>query len=508
MFTRRLFLRNSALILGGLRVASSYGSNTSQPVTVKTPQWSLLGESSGGINIFRGVPFAQPPVGNLRFRSSQPSRPWEGVREALKFAPAAEQPGDSAVGKSEDCLYLNIWAPEASGPYPVMVWIHGGGFTGGRSSDPMQDGSHFAENGIVCITVAYRLGVFGFLDVEPMLGHNYGGAANNGLGDLITALEWVKQNVAAFGGDPGRVTIAGESAGAKLICTLMGVPSAEQLFQQAISESGGAERIAPESEALSVGQGFKAAWLTQTDATSSSMLDAPASQIIALQSRFLHDWPKHFPLRPEVDGKLLKQTPLSAIQSRTTRGKRLLIGTNRDESSFFIGPKPAEDPNAHDIGNMTTDQFQSIADGYRKLYPDMPADLRRIRSLTAEEYLVPSMRVADAHASGGGETFVYRLDFPGEGRFADLAFHSYDLRFVWDHFGQQNPPSDAKKLAMQMHGAWVSFIKTGVPTATDLPAWPAYTLQKAATMIFDSHCRIENAPEKNELALWNGVMTA
>jgi para-nitrobenzyl esterase len=155
------------------------------------------------------------------------------------------QVGEAGVQHSEDCLCLNLWAPESRGPHPVFVWIHGGGFTGGHAFEPTYDGTEFAREGIVLITVGYRLGVFGFLDLESVLGATYAGSANNGLRDLIAALAWVRENVADFGGDPGRVTIGGESAGAKLTDILMGTPSASTLFHQMISESGGAERVWP-----------------------------------------------------------------------------------------------------------------------------------------------------------------------------------------------------------------------------------------------------------------------
>lgn len=226
MLTRRRFLANSALAC----VATGYGFAASPTVDVKTPLGVVRGERMEGVRLFRGVPFAQPPVGELRFRPPLEPMPWSGVRNALQFAPAAVQPNGDAKEQSEDCLYLNVWTPDTPGPHPVFVWVHGGGFTGGRSSEAMFDGSTFAREGIVCVTVAYRLGVFGFMDWSPMLGETYAGSANNGLRDLIAALNWVQKNIASFGGDPKAVTLGGESAGAKLTDILMGVPAARPLF--------------------------------------------------------------------------------------------------------------------------------------------------------------------------------------------------------------------------------------------------------------------------------------
>ncbi|MGI4829353.1 MAG: carboxylesterase/lipase family protein [Janthinobacterium lividum] len=513
MITRRTFFRLSALTAasaqtGSLLSQSSLLSQGSTPVVVETPLGRLVGEGRGAVNCFRGVPFAQPPVGPLRFRPPQPATPWKGVRQATTFAGAAPQAGGNAASHTEDCLYLNVWAPSAPGSYPVFVWVHGGGFTGGEAFDPLFDGTGFAERGILVVTVAYRLGVLGFLDMEPLLGASYAGSANNALKDLVAALGWIHENISAFGGDPAQVTLGGESAGAKLTDLLMGVPAAKPFFHQMISESGGAERIASKEESLKVGQGFAAAWKAQMGTPASAVLTATAEQLIGVQEQFTRDWPKHFPLRPEIDGSFIPQAPLEAIKAGASRGKRLLLGTNRDESALFIGPDPAKDPTARDVGNLPIAQFQTIEEAYSKLYPEMAAPLRRIRSLSAEEYLVPSVRVLEAHLTAGGEGFAYRFDFPGEGRFAGLAFHSYELRFVWEHFGKAVPSDTVRQLAVSMHTAWASFLRGSTPAGPGLPAWPPYTLQAQKTMILDVPSHVEAHPEEAELALWKGLLNS
>jgi para-nitrobenzyl esterase len=467
MISRRQFLQLSAFTAAALKS----GAQTTSPAVVNTPLGRLSGETRGDVNVFRGIPFAQPPIGPLRFKAPQPPTPWTGLRQATTFAKAAPQAGEDAANQSEDCLYLNLWAPKTAGSYPVFVWVHGGGFTGGRSFDPLFDGTSFAQLGIVVVTVAYRLGVLGFCDMEPILGPAYAGSANNGLKDILASLQWVKSNVAAFYGDPARVTLGGESAGAKLTDVLMGTPAARPFFHQMISESGGAERIATREDALKVGHGFAEAWTSETGKSAAAVQSASAEQLIEVQEKFVRDWPKHFPLRPELDGQFLPELPVKAIDRGSSAGKRLLLGTNRDESALFIGPDPVADPTARDVGNLSIAAFEPIEAAYAKLYPAMPAPLRRIRSLTAEEYLIPSLRVADAHAGAGGETFVYRLDFPGTGRFAGLAFHSYDLRFVWDYFGDAKPSPAAARLAATVHAAWASFLKGEAP---ELAIWKGY----------------------------------
>lgn len=503
--TRRRFMLTACAVAASSRSLFAEPEQTLDPVTLATPLGKLRGTSSNGFNIFRGVPFAAPPVGALRFRPPQPPAPWSGVRDATQFAAAAMQPGRSSKPRSEDCLYLNVWTPASPGPHPVLVWIHGGGFIGGSSSDPMSDGSVFARDGIVVVTIAYRLGVFGFLDVSPLLGASYSGSANNGLRDILAALQWVQNNIETFGGDPTRVTVGGESAGAKLTDILLGTPAAQPLFQSAISESGGAERVASHAAAETVAKGFGATLQTNTGEPANTVLHTPAEQLIAAQQSFVAAWPQHFPLRPEVDGSLLAAFPIENIRHGCARGKRLLIGTNRDESAFFLGPHPAQDPGANQLGNVSLQAFDAIAAEYSKLYPDMSAEQRRIRSVTAEEYWIPSVRVAEAQCAFG-DTWMYRLDeTPSSGRFAGEAPHTEDLPLVWDG-PRTNASIEVKQLAERVHTAWVSFIQGKPPAASGLPSWPLYNAATRPTMILNTVSQVEDDPAGRERQLWQDAL--
>src|SRR5580698_4016408 len=185
--SRRTFLAGASLATLGLQSKKLFAQVAPSPSIVRTPVGTLRGERANGVRVFRGVPFAMPPLRDLRFKPPIKAKPWTGERDATRFAAAPMQSSEPLIPHSEDCLYLNVWSPEGNGPFPVYVWIHGGGFTGGSSFDPVLDGTEFARQGIVCVTVAYRLGVFGFLDMEPLLGSAYSGSANNALRDLITA---------------------------------------------------------------------------------------------------------------------------------------------------------------------------------------------------------------------------------------------------------------------------------------------------------------------------------
>ena len=514
LFTRRAFLSNASMAALAMQTRRLQALADFEPAIVHTPSGTLRGESADSVRIFRGIPFATPPVGPLRFRPPLKISSWSGERDATRFPASAWQWNEdiahttTPTTHSEDCLYLNIWAPEGKGPHPIFVWIHGGGYIGGQAFAPIYDGSEFARQGIVCVTIPYRLGVFGFLDLGPLLGPEYQGSANNGLRDLIAALEWIQHNIAAFGGDPNRVTIGGESAGAKLTDTLMGTPSAQPLFHQMISESGGAERIWPAVDANLVGRAYGRAWTSQTGKDILTLQSALPESLIEVQHTFLAQYPYHFPLRVEVDGHLLPRLPIATIAAGSSRGKRLLIGTNREESASFIGPRPTSDPTAKDLGNMPLARFAPILDRYKEIYPDMPDFQRRIRAVTAEEYWIPSIRVADAHVQGGGTAYMYRLDFTeSSGRLSGFAYHSLDVPLIWNlpHLNAANLAAETA-LAKQVHLASVAFIKGETPAAPGLPAWPEYSVANRPTMILDTESRVEDKPNEAELRLWDGVL--
>jgi para-nitrobenzyl esterase len=257
-----------------------------------------------------------------------------------------------------------------------------------------------------------------------------------------------------------------------------------------------------------VAHGFDEAWRARAGNETSSLLTAPAASLIEAQYSFLQQWPQHFPLRAEVDGSLLPRLPVESMAAGTSRGKRLLIGTNREESAAFIGPHPLKDPGAADLGNMQPSGFAEELRKYREVYPRMTDEQLRIRALTAEEYWVPSMRVADAHLKGGGEAWVYRLDFAeSSGRLRGDAYHSLELPLVWNRPSEQVENARAEaELALQMHGAWTAFIRGETPTGTGLPAWPKYRSGARPTMVFDTHSHVEEKPQEAELRLWNGVL--
>ncbi|WP_263408763.1 carboxylesterase/lipase family protein [Terriglobus tenax] len=472
------------------------------PVVAKTQAGEVEGVLEGGVRVFRGVPFAEPPVGTLRFRPPVPVKPWKGVRQAKSFAAAAMQPGS---GVSEDCLYLNVWAPAEKRPHPVYVWIHGGGMTGGRSSDPMFDGRDFAREGVVVVTIAYRLGVFGFLEMEPMLGKAYRGSANNGLRDAIEALRWVKTNIAAFGGDPSRVTIGGESAGAKIVDLLLASEQATGLFRQAISQSGGEDRCFSLEASHKVGEEFGAFW----DKSGEDEIGTVESgKLLARQTAFLAQWPGwKYPLRAQADGMLLPIVPLEGVE-RLAKGRRVLIGTNRDESAAFIGAHPGKEPVQAELSNLSLERFAPVYGRYEAVYPQMETDARHVRAVTAEEYWVPTVRVAEAVARGGAEVYMYRLDYPQTGgALAGTSPHGFDLHLTWERPQANNVDAavDAA-MAQRVHAAWLGFIRGETPKLEGAPLWPGFEVRERKTMVLDVASRVETMPQEKELSLWEGLL--
>ncbi|MCO5295456.1 MAG: carboxylesterase family protein [Fimbriimonadaceae bacterium] len=455
-----------------------------QGPTVTTRQGDLRGTVEDGLRVFRKVPFALPPTGRNRFRPPLPPQPWTGVRDAFQKALPAMQPGANG---SEDCLYLNVWAPSGPGPFPVLMWIHGGGNEGGAAGD---NGGLFAREGIVVVLVAYRLGAFGFLELGDVLGEPYVGTGDNGIRDLEAALRWIRENAEAFGGDPSQVTIAGQSAGAKDVAALMAAKSARGLFSRAIMESGSGQTIHSEDSAGEVVRGLLAALDLRTS-DANQLLSMPAEAILEGQNRLDARYAHNFPFRPLVGGDYLPKRPVDMVEGTVP----LLIGTNRDESIAFLAPADADLPiRSREVSNLDFSKVSAMEARYREAFPGMSTLVRKVRLLTAEEYWIPSVRFAEAHASRGGQTWMVRFDHTpshSEDPHVGFAAHGAELPFVWSH----HP-------GWTMHETWVAFIQGRSPQ------WPRYDAHRRATRIFgqDGSTSVEDDPGGRERHLWDGVM--
>jgi para-nitrobenzyl esterase len=478
---------------------------------VSTRSGPLVGRRAGQVNVFKGVPYARPPVGALRFRPPEPVAAWREPLDAGAFGPGPIQPAIPLIqipsGTSEDCLTLNLWTPAAPGPHPVLFSIYGGGNFLGAASQASYDGTSFAEQGVVFVSANYRVGALGFMElggIDPA----YAGSGLNGLRDIEAALVWVRDNIEGFGGDPGQVSLQGVSAGGKNQCALAAMPSARGLFRRMAVQSGGGhtvfrsvEEATPVAETL-----LAAAGLARGDVAGLAAL--PAEAVLAAQGKVLESFPRGFPFRPTVDGKVLPQAPIEAARAGVTAGLDIVIGTARDEAALGLAPAQAEQApfRAGQLANLDLDRMRALEPRYAEALPDLPLGERRLRQLTAEEYWVPCVRFAEAHALAGGRTWMYRFDWaPSAGPFAGRAVHGSDGAFI---YGGRGAPvaEDARADVARVHAMWAGWARTGTLRLEGGPGWPAYELSRRSTLIFDRVARVEDAPRGEELRLWDAVL--
>lgn len=457
------------------------------PLKVKTAQGKVHGKTinDGRVRAFLDIPYAAPPVGDLRWKAPQPAAKWKGTRDATRFGNHCAQVKVFAdmifqdPGPSEDCLYLNVYTPSdatAKSNLPVMFWIHGGGYAGGAGSEPRHNGDFLPTKGVVLVTINYRLGVFGFLVTDGLIKEGNGTGGNYGLMDMIAALQWVKKNIAQFGGDPGNVTIFGESAGSFAVSTLMASPQAQGLFAKAIGESGAA---------LGSGLGGKTAeetaqadtqWAQSTGAKSLSELRAMPTQAI-LDAASKEGAPRFAPV---IDGKVLTEP----VDQTYAEGKQahvpLLAGWNRDEGSFAaMLPITA----AQWIAEAQK-RFGNHAAEFLEFYPagnDEQAQRSAIDFASDTFIALGTWKWIEAQVKTG-EAPVYRYHFelpapPSKFHPGSFAFHSDDIEYVFGTLdtrpGSVWRPED-RKLSEQMMSYWTDFAKTGDPNGTGLPDWPRY----------------------------------
>jgi len=502
-------------------------SDAMTPV-VQTSAGPVRGTVDGGVSRFASIPFAAAPIGPNRFRAPKPVAPWTEELDATAFGPTAMQNasmmdllnGGEPEERSEDCLRLNVWSPDLGGSAPVMVWIHGGGFEIGSGSSPLYDGVTFAESGVVFVSINYRLGAFGFLELGG-LDASYAGSGNNGLLDQVAALEWVRDEIASFGGDPAQVTIFGESAGSMSVALLLAVPAARGLFHAAICESGGANGARSVELANADCVEFLAtAELTTID----EVLVAPAEQFLiahgAISVGRITDLeatikrtgsPLSFLVfRPVADGATVPTDPLAAIAGGSSTGIPLLVGTNSEEWKLFalMSPAPTDEAGLLERLEMLPNDSQATLDIYADVHPDAtPGDIE-CAVITDLVFRVPASDLADAH-SAHGPTWQYLFDWrsPSMGGMLGAA-HAMEIPFVFDHAA--NPAmallvGDAPPAALgrHMHDAWAAFAEHGSPSTAALPDWPQVTAEQRPVMVFDVDQHLDMDPADKTRRFWS-----
>ena len=477
-----------AILAGGICCAQT-------PPQVKVEAGLLQGTSENGLSVYRGIPFAAPPVGDLRWRPPRPAAKWEGLKPADKFGPRCYQGGRGAPGveTSEDCLNLNVWSPARSARdrVPVLVWIYGGGFNAGATSEPNYSGENLAKKGVVLVSISYRVGQMGFF-VHPELSAESKNHAsgNHGLLDMIAGLQWVQKNIAAFGGDPHRVTIFGESAGGIAVSMLCASPLAKGLFQGAISESGGS--FGPPRPATMPGENLKR--LADAERSGDVYAKAAGAASIADLRNIAADklpaggrgqgmaW-------PIIDGWVIPDDQFKLYETRRYNDTPILVGYNSDEGQSFSPPRTPEDYVA-----TVKARYGPFADRLIAAYPPGSGTVAKTaRDLTRDAMFGWHTWVwARLQAkTGKSKVFFYCFDqhpdYPaGSPRAGYGSGHGAEVRYVFEHLDPANPQTTKTDLAISeaMATYWTNFAKRGDPNGEGVPAWPAFSDANPTLMYF------------------------
>ncbi|MFE6485450.1 carboxylesterase/lipase family protein [Streptomyces sp. NPDC057757] len=498
----------------------SPGSPSGPPESpeVRTTAGAVRGTREAGVAVFRGIPFAEPPVGTHRFAAPEPVRSWGGVRAAVAYGPPPPQAGVfgmdalSPQGTDDDWLTVNVWSPEPAPDtaLPVMVWFHGGAYVIGTSGIPEYHGARLArEGGVVVVTFNYRLGTEGFARIE-------GAPDNRGLLDQVAALRWVRDNIRGFGGDPDRVTLFGESAGAGSIAAVLAMPSAVGLFHRAIAQSVPGTFFSPElaadiATACAAELGLRPT-VADLSTVTPAQLAAAGDAVSAKLGRWTDRWGRiahrSIPFAPVVDGEVLPVTPWQALAVGAGRGIDLIVGHTREEQRLFTAIGGL-------LGQVTEDQAAEAlrlfapgpdgADRYRAAFPS--AGPESLYELVHSDWLfrMPSLHLAEAQLAGGGRAHVYELTWPAPGMGGALgACHGLDVPLVFGNLSGteaatligENPGPKAEALSAYIRAAWTAFAAHGDP------GWPAYDPDRRLVQLLDAQPTTAPYPEDESRLLW------
>jgi para-nitrobenzyl esterase len=462
--------------------------------------------TTADVRVFKGIPFAAPPVGGNRWRAPQPVAKWSGVRSATEYAPRCTQGGaasTNAPATAEDCLYLNVWttAESANDRRPVMVWLYGGGFSGGAGSEPRYAGDGLARKGAVVVTLNYRLGSLGFFAHPELSAQSKPRSSGNyGMQDAIAALEWVQRNIAAFGGDPANVTVFGESAGANLTGALVASPRAKGLFQRAIAQSGGYMGLGM-ARTGTLAQAEEAGAKALSDAGFASIAEArakPAAEVFAV-------------IRGGnlvVDGQLIPEDLSLTFAKGRQNPVDVLVGSNKDEGTFFARPGLT----AEQFTTRAKQRFGVLADAYLNLFPaaDDTAAASAYLASFSDEAAWAMRKLAQQQARQGNRAYVYYFtrvppalpERPSRG-----ATHVAEIPYMFDNLAPPVPWTDVdRRLADTMSSYWVNFARSGDPNGSGLPPWPAYhNAGKAQILGDDVATESQTVPASATLAFFDSA---
>ncbi len=509
---------------------------------VETASGRVSGVTSAGVHVFKGIPYGASTAGANRFMPPRKPEPWTGVRDALAYAGRSPQAAAGAqrpelatvwgpvdtLPVGEDCLTLHVWTPGLdTAKRPVMVWLHGGAFSYGSANSPRYDSTNLARrNDVVVVAVNHRLNIFGHLDLSAVGGERFAQSGNAGVLDLIAALEWVREHAARFGGDPGNVTIFGQSGGGGKVSALLAMPRAKGLFHKAIVQSGASVRFAePERTTRLADAVLKHLGLgaNQLDALQSLPLARLQEAVDPAQKtlpRPRHPLLDRYNFGPVIDGSLLPAHPFDPAAPAVSDEVPILIGGTKDESAIFLAPDDAvwnrtitEDDLRKRIAAVAGDATDELLAYYKRRDPGAGLSDRLITILTASNFGVRSTLLAERKAARGkAPVWMYSFDWGSpayDGRLKSP--HSMDVPFVFDTLhviGEAHRKPRAQTLADRVSKAWATFARTGDPGHSTLPAWPAYDTMRRATMTFDDVCRVVDDLDGEVRPLWEKVATS
>ncbi|MFV8315161.1 carboxylesterase/lipase family protein [Mycobacterium sp. 23] len=495
-------------------------------VRARTTAGTVEGFTRDGVNRWRSIPYARPPVGPLRYRAPQPVQPWSGVRHCHGFANCAPQQRRYTmlgVGRyqpmSEDCLTLNVVTPEsgAAEPLPVMVFIHGGGYILGSSATPLYDGAALARRGCVYVSVNYRLGALGCLDLSSLSTQDVTIDGNLYLRDLVMALRWIKENIANFGGDPDNVTIFGESAGAHITATLLAVPDAAGLFHRAISESPAAGMTRSTEVAAEFAARFAELLGARSRDAAHAVMKASAAQLIEAQHELIDQGMQKrlgaFPIGPVFGDDVVPIDPVEAMRTGRAHQVPLIVGTNAEEGRLFtrfLGMLPT---NKAMVEALLAEVEPAARERITAAYPKYPKPEACIQLGGDFAFSAAAWQIAEAHTHHA-PTYLYRYDYaPRTLQWSGFgATHATELFAVFDiyrtRFGALLTAAadrgPALRVSNDVQRRWRSFSRSGVPGDD----WPVYTHDERAVMVFDRKSRIEFDPHQHRRLAWDGFTLA